>query len=84
MPLPTPRQIARAWNGIKVEYGCRRNKMLTGKQWEVYCLKGNFISDDTLKVISVHGSYEAGCKTARALDNDARAKAVLGLLAPGQ
>jgi hypothetical protein len=79
--LPTPKQVACAWHGIKQEYGARRNKMRDGDQWEVYVnLDVNWpISDDTVKVLSVHAHQDEAESRAESLENDARAKAVLAL-----
>ncbi len=80
MKLPTARQVARAWNGIKQEYGVRRNKAHDdGKQFEVYCLFPGPISDDTLKILARYEDQEAAENRADSLDDDARAKAVLAL-----
>jgi len=74
--MPTPKQISRAWNGLKFEYGVRRNKGLNGNQYEVYCCPLDVVDP---KVISVHLTFEEAERRAVSLENDARAKAVLKL-----
>lgn len=79
---PTARQIACAWNGVKTEYGVRRNKgRPPGSQWEVYADLGPDapIDDNVLKVLQTFPTVELAEKTADRLDDDARAKAVLRL-----
>lgn len=79
---PTPRQVARAWNGVKQEYGVRRNKAHTdGRQWEVYVDWGGPISDETVKVLARCANEQAAEDHADGLDDDARGKAVLALFA---
>lgn len=84
MKLPTPKQIARAWYGMKHEYGARRNKARpAGKQWEVYVIldPDEPISNETVKVLAAYATADEAERRADGFDDDARAKAVLALFA---
>lgn len=75
MTTPTARQIARAWHGVKTEYGVRHNKARRdGKLWEVFAADGG-------DPVVVQSFFVEGLahKTARRFEDDARAKAILRL-----
>lgn len=80
MKLPTPRQIAKAWWGMDIEYVSRRNKARTdGKQWEVAAIHPGPISEDTVKVIASFKEREDAEYSRERFEDNARANAVLAL-----